>query len=92
MNKKQRLVLAIFIPIIILFITLVITNSVGYTAITKALPDDSVWRIFGETTRTYYVKGNPFDWKRTWYIWILSLVFCCIFEYKLFEDGKTNNK
>jgi len=87
-NQKQKIILAIFIPIIIFFIALIVANSLGYTAITKALPDDSVWRIFGETTRPYFVKGNPFDWGRTWHIWLLALVFCCIFEYKLFEDKK----
>ena len=89
-NKKQRLVLAIFVPIIILFITLVIANSVGYTAITKTLPEDSVWRKYFGTTTTIYHKGNPFDWERTWYIWVLSLFFCCIFEYKLFANKKAS--
>ena len=91
MNKKQRVILAIFVPIIILFITLVIANSVGYTAITKTitLPEDSVWRTFGEMTTHTYHKGNPFDWKRTWYIWFFSLTLCFIFEYKLFEDKET---
>jgi len=88
MNKTQKIILAIFIPIIILLITLAIANSIGCTAITKTLPEDSVWRRYGMTTRTYYYKGNPFDWGRTWYIWLLALVFCCIFEYKLFEDKK----
>ena len=87
MNKNQKIVLAIFIPIIILFIALGIANSVGYTEITRTFPEDSVWRRYGITTRTYY-EGNPFDWERTWYIWVLSLVFCCIFEYKLFADKK----
>jgi hypothetical protein len=90
MNKKQRLVLAIFVPIIILFITLVIANSVGYTAITKTLPKDSVWRKYGGITTHTYHEGNPFDWKRTWYIWFLSLTFCCIFEYRLFADKKAS--
>jgi len=67
MNKKQRLVLAISVPIIVLFITLIIANSVGYTVITKTLPEDSIWRELGITTRTFY-EGNPFDWGRTWYI------------------------
>jgi hypothetical protein len=39
------------------------------------------------TTRTYH-EGNPFNWERTWYIWLLSLTFCCIFEYTLFADKK----
>lgn len=82
MNKKQRLVLAIFIPIIIFFITLGIANSVGYTEITRTLPEGSYLRKYFPTI----TKGNPFDWERTWYIWVLSLVFCCIFEYKLFAN------
>jgi hypothetical protein len=84
MNKKQRLVLAIFIPVIILFITLGIANSVGYTEITKIRSEGSYLRKYFPTI----TKGNPFDWERTWYIWFLSLTFCCIFEYKLFGDKK----
>ena len=84
MNKKQRIVLVIFIPIIILFITLVIANSVGYTEITKTRAEGSYLRKYFPTI----TKGNPFDWERTWYIWFLSLTFCCIFEYKLFADKK----
>ena len=91
MNKKQRLVLAIFIPIVILFITIGIANSVGYTEteITREVPESMVFfRKYIGTTTTIYHKGNPFDWERTWYIWVLSLTFCCIFEYKLFADKK----
>ncbi len=89
MNKKQRLILAIFIPVIILFITLAIANSVGYTEITREVPESMVFfRKYIGTTTTIYHKGNPFDWGRTWYIWVLSLTFCCIFEYKLFADKK----
>jgi hypothetical protein len=92
MNKKQRLVLAIFIPIIIFFFALIIANSFGYTETTRKLPENSIFRkYFGETT-TIYRKGNPFDWERTWHIWFLSLTFCCIFEYKLFEDKKKKDK
>ena len=29
---------------------------------------------------------NPFDLEKTWYVWMLYLIFCCIFEYKLFGD------
>ena len=90
MNKKQRLVLAIFVPIIILFIALAIANSVGYTVMTRKVPEDSPFRKYlGETTT--YRKGNPFDWGRTWYVWMFYLIFCCIFEYKLFADKKKIN-
>lgn len=40
MNKKQRLVLAIFIPIIIFFIALIIANSLGFG-------DPFNWKISG---------------------------------------------
>ncbi len=89
MNKKQKIILAIFILIVILFTTLGIANSVGYTEITRKVPESSVFRKYlGETT--IYYEGNPFDWGRTWYIWVLSLVFCCIFEYKLFANKKAS--
>ena len=29
---------------------------------------------------------NPYNWQKTWYVWLLFLAFCCFFEYKLFED------
>ncbi len=90
MNKNQKLILAIFVPIIIFFIALMIANNLGYTVITRELPGDSIWRIFGETT-TIYHKGNPFDWENTWYVWVLYLIFCCIFEYKLFADKKNKD-
>jgi len=76
MNKKQKLVLAIFLPIIVLFITFIIADSVGVTRI-RVLPSNEV-----ETSYANY-------WGKTWYVWLLSLVFCCFFEYKLFADKKT---
>ena len=92
MNKKQRLVLAIFIPIIIFFVALIFANSLGYTEIIRELPENSLFRkYFGETT-TIYHKANPFDWERTWYIWLLSLIFCFIFEYILFADKKKDKE
>jgi hypothetical protein len=90
MNKKQRIILAIFIPIIFLFITLVFANNAGYTEITRDVPENSLFRKYFGMNTTIYRKGNPFDWERTWYIWALSLVFCCIFEYKLFANKKAS--
>ncbi len=89
MNKNQKIILAIFFPIIILFITLLIANSVGYTVKTRTLPEGSVQRRFGALT---YREGNPFDWQRTWYVWMFYIIFCCIFEYKLFADKKEKDK
>ena len=95
MNKNQKIILTIFISIIIFFIALMIANSVGYTAITKTKELPSIgylskYKYSGGTTTIY--QGNPFDCGRTWYIWLLALVFCCIFEYKLFADKKKKDK
>jgi len=89
MNKKQKLVLAIFIPIILFFIALMIANSLGYTVKTRTLTEYSYLDKYKGTT---YREGNPFDWERTWYIWLIFFTFCCIFEYKLFEDKKEKDK
>jgi len=79
MNKKQKIILAIFIPIIIFFIVLLIASSVSVTTggYVKG-------KYFNFVTHTH----DPFDWETTWYVWMLYLIFCCIFEYKLFEDKK----
>jgi len=110
MNKNQKIILAIFIPIIIFFIALIIANSVRYTVKTRTLTEHSVFvdkykgtpyldKYKGtpyldkyKGTTTIYREGNPFDRGRTWYIWVLSLTFCCIFEYKLFGDKKKKDK
>jgi len=66
MNQKQKIILAIFIPIIISFFTLMIAIIVGF--------------------------GDPFNWGSTFYVWLIFLIFICIFEYKLFEDRKKKYK
>jgi len=82
MNKKQRLVLAIFVPIMIFFIALTIANYIGVTVTYHGLRKPPLPSI----TKNY----NPFDWQKTWYVWVISSLFCCIFEYKLFADKKAN--
>ena len=121
LNKKQRLILAIFIPIIIFFIALTIayyasvevvitpdyTTSVPTSPnikpeVAEAIklfedaagypgwqPGDPAHKYHPAITHKYY---TPYDWQRTWYVWLLFLAFCCTFEYKLFEDNKTINK
>jgi hypothetical protein len=95
MNKIQRIILAIFIPIIILFITLTIANSVGVTCLTTVeilSEDDPFYELLGEVSSSTSYTNDPFDWEKTWYVWLLSLVFCCFFEYKLFADKKRKEK
>jgi len=93
MNKKQRLVLAIFVPIVVFFITLTIANYIGVTVtheVSKmSLRPGGREYTFNTTTKNY----NPFDWQKILYVWVISSIFCCIFEYKLFADKKViNNK
>jgi len=111
MNKKQRVILAIFIPILLFFITLTIAYyasvevviTPGYTTSTPTSPSmepgmvrviklfegpdwqpgDRIYTHHPAITHKYY---NPYNWQRTWYVWLLFLTFCCLFEYKLFED------
>jgi len=114
MNKKQRVILALFIPILLFFIALTIVYYVsvevvitpGYTtsvptspgmdpesALVKIIklqeerkdwqPGDPLYAHHPAIINKYY---NPYDWQRTWYVWLLFLAFCCFFEYKLFED------
>jgi hypothetical protein len=90
-NKKQRLVLAIFVPVIIFFLTLTIAYYIGVTLVSHSGSlihfswedsEDSSEGFY--TTKTY----NPFNWQKTWYVWMFCIIFCCIFEYKLFADKK----
>ena len=91
MNKNQKIVLAIFVPIIIFFIALMIANIVGTTQGRPAKP--YIWKYFGEeksySTRTTH---NPFDWEKTWYVWLVYSASCCLFEFLLFRDKKKKDK
>jgi len=91
MNKKQKIVLAIFIPMIIFFIAYTIAYYTGVTT-----HSEKVTELFGrELPKPFFEKSytyNPFDWVKTWYVWMFYLIFCCIFEYKLFADKKVITK
>jgi len=89
MNKNQKIILAIFIPIILFFIALIIANSLGYSVKTRTLTEYSYLDKYKGTT---YREGNPFDMEKTWYVWGLYLIICFIFEYKLFADKKEKDK
>ena len=66
MNKKQKLFLAIFVPVILFFITLIISSYIS-----------------GDYPY-YYIETSYL--LETWYVWLIFLIFVCIFEYKIFED------
>ena len=114
MNKKQRVILALFVPVLLFFVTLTIAYyasvevviTPGYTTSVPTSPNmdpesnfakiiklqegrknwqpgDPLYTHHPAVTNKYY---NPYDWQKTWYVWLLFLSFCCFFEYKLFED------
>ncbi len=85
MNKTQKLILAIFVPIIFFFIALVIANSVGVSS--HSYTDSSYKHL---TTIRY--THNPFDWEKTWYVWLVYSASCCLFEFLLFRDKKEKLK
>jgi len=76
-NKTQKLILAFFVPIIFFFIALFIANEVGVTRISYKVK-------FGSSNYIY----NPFDWGKTWYVWLVYSASCCLFEFLLFRDKK----
>ena len=86
MNRKQRLVLAIFVPIIILFIALMIANSVTYNPPARTTKKSRAGSV---SSGGIYRTHEPFNLDETWYVWFSALAFCSIFEYKLFEDKKS---
>jgi len=87
MNKNQKIILAIFIPIIIFFLALTIAYYTGVTHPIMYREGKPLKPPFPPTIH------NPFDWEKTWYIWLFIIIFVCIFEYKLFADKKViNNK
>jgi len=87
MNKKQKIIIAIFVPVIVFFLTLTIAYYAGESTHIRHTEKSQLSygnKYHPQWTTTY----NPFDWGKTWYIWIISSTLCCFFEYKLFSDKK----
>lgn len=107
-NKKQKIILTIFIPIILFFITYTIAYYISVeevvirSAYTEKMSSAEMAKELleaigeGRQTKSPYIYHPvvthkyyyPFSWQKTWYVWILFLVLCGFFEYKLFEDKK----
>lgn len=97
MNKTQKLILAIFVPIIFFFIALAIANNLGVTSVMEIVSENDPRRSLGASIFDKYRYGpptitshthNPFDWGKTWYVWLLYSASCCLFEFLLFKDKK----
>ena len=81
MNKTQKLILAIFVPIILFFIALTIADSVGVSSV-------GGWRQFSQKPSFPSHTHDPFDMEKTWYVWLVYSASCCLFEFLLFRDKK----
>ena len=70
MNEKQKWILAVIVPIIVLIIVVGISDSIptGKGSLGRTLTTD------------------PFDFEDTWGIWFIGFIVIGIFEYKLFKD------
>lgn len=87
MNKKQKIIIAIAVPIILFLITVTIAYYIGETASGPGKIGMGKPRF--PTTYT----NNPFLWSLTWYVWITYFIIIFIFEYKFFSDKNIpNNK
>ena len=86
MNKNQKIILAIFIPVILFFIALTIADSVGITRV------GGLQKFSHTPSKIPSYTRDPFDMEKTWYVWGLYLIICFLFEYKLFADKKKKDK
>lgn len=76
------------------FVGITVTHHLGFSIDTK----DETGKIL--KIPKFYKSGinydthrhEPFKWEKTWYVWLLALISCCIFEYKLFADKKSNKE
>jgi hypothetical protein len=96
MNWKQKAILAIFIPVLLFMVTftiayyisvnVVITQQNNLTELLKSVEAEVKGYIYQPPPAITHRYYNPYDWQKTWYVWLLFLALCCFFEYKLFED------
>lgn len=86
-NKKQKIFLAIIVPLAIFFIALSIAYNIT-NEYQHFRPGEG--RVTDRFARGDYsiILHKPFDWGQTWHIWICTVVCVFFFEYKLFEDKK----
>ena len=98
MNKNQKIVLAIFLPLVLLVASYGLSNVL----LDKKCPYPVNQLSELETSYGYmpmcsvYKLSNPgavkdvsaFDFEDTWFIWGFALILISIGEYKLFGDKK----
>lgn len=89
MNKKQKIIIAIAVPVILFLITFTIAYYIGETVSGPGKIGMGKPRL----PSTYTKINNPFLWSLTWYVWITYFIIIFIFEYKFFSDKNIpNNK
>jgi hypothetical protein len=75
LNRAQRLILAIVIPAILFVITAPIAAKTGAICSTVVVID------YAKECKEY-----PFNWSKTWHIWLLYLMVVGVIEYILYSN------
>ena len=79
MNEKQRQILAIVVPALVLIVAFGIADGLGR----------GPTRGSGLGARR---TGDPFDWDRTWHVWAIAVFIIGAFELWVFGDSKNQNR
>jgi hypothetical protein len=71
-NDKQRNLFAAIIPLIFFIITYVVAQNA----------DEAANEVYND------YNGNPFNFRNTWFYWMVGIVVVFLIEFKLFETKK----
>lgn len=71
LNSNQKIIFSIVVPVIIFIIVYPIASSAG------------TFYGFGFDE----VYGGPFNFGRTWYIWVMAIGLITYIEMKIFSDS-----
>lgn len=73
LNQKQRLVIAIMFPIIVIMVAIPFANDSSLASIAFEDVDSEI---------------DPFDLSVTWNVWLIAFLIIGFVEFKLFGDTK----
>jgi hypothetical protein len=89
-NKTQKLILAIFVPVIFFFIAVFVAKQIDPRF---GLPRFGLLPVMTSKALRFskavdYRGSILFALGETWYVWLLYSASCCLFEFLLFRDNK----
>lgn len=98
MNKSQKHVSAIFIPIVILVLTFGVANTMldgkatctTISGVTRNARNPNCVFDGGGTYHSGDIEALEFN--KTWWLWLIALGIIGVSEFNLFEDKKKADK